>query len=127
MDLIGVFMAGSFNQKGFGAPVGVQGSLGGLGGGLGGIMNGQMKSINEMQPNAKPNPMVQNDVMGGLQTKSPTPGINSAYMKAPTLESANPQKGTPSGARSFLGSGAGLNGMMNSMKSRLGQNRLGGR
>lgn len=102
-------MPGSFNQRGFGAPVGVQGGMGGLGGGLGGIMNGQMGSLNDVNPNVKTGTMVQD--------KRPMPGVNSAFMKP---KANNPQKGTPSGARSFMNSGAGANGMLNTMRTKLG-------
>lgn len=110
MVLYGVVkMPSQFNQGGFGNPMQVQGSMGGLGGGLGNInptLGQQKQEISKL----------------GVQGKSPMPGVNSAFMK----QAPNPQKGTPSGARSFMNSGAGANGMLNTMKSRLGQNKLGG-
>jgi hypothetical protein len=95
-------MPSQFSNGGFGNPMQVQGSMGGLGN-INPTLGQQKQKISKL----------------GVQGKSPMPGVNSAYAK-------NPQAGTPSGARSFMNSGAGANGMLNTMKSRLGQNKLGG-
>lgn len=70
--------------------------------------------------------MAQGMVHGMVQKKSAMPGINSQYMQAGATNSLNiaknPQAGTPSGARSFLGSGGKANGWLNTRRKVLGQN-----